>query len=107
MLTNQGFENTALALTGSAAVTYSELAEILSRVLGRPIAFRKPSILRFILAMRKRGFTSAFIAVMALIYTVNKLGLAAAVTADVERVLRRKPILFEQFATDYRDTWIG
>ncbi len=56
--------------------------------------------------MRKRGFTSAFIAVMTAIYTVNKLGLAATVTADVERVVRRKPILFEQFASDYRNTWL-
>ncbi len=107
VLTQEGFENTALALTGGEALTYYELAEILTRVLGRPITYKNPSILRFILAMRKRGFNGAFVAVMTAIYTVNKLGLAASVTPDVERVLRRKPILFEQFATDYRDTWIG
>ena len=43
---------------------------------------------------------------MTAIYTVNKLGLAATITPDVERVLKRKPIRFEQFAADYRSAWM-
>ena len=107
VLTEDGYKNSSLALTGGKALTYFEIAAILTRVLGRPITYTNPSILRFIVAMRTRGLNSAVIAVMTAIYTVNKFGLAATVTPDVERVLHRQPILFEQFAADYRETWIG
>ena len=106
VLTEDGYKNSSLTLTGSQALTYFEIADILTRVLGRPITYTNPSILRFIVAMRARGLNNAVIAVMTAIYTVNTLGLAASVTPDVERVLHRQPILFEQFAIDYREAWI-
>jgi len=106
VLTQAGFENKALPLTGPAALNYLELAEILTQELGRPITYSNPSVLRFIRAMRKRHFKWAYIAVMSAIYTVNKLGLAARLTPDVEQILGRKPISFQQFAKDYRDAWL-
>ncbi len=106
-LTKKCFENTALASTGGEALTYYELAAILTRVLGRPITYKNPSILHFFFTMRRRGLSVAFISVMIAIYTANKLGLADSVTTDVEKCLGRKPIQFEQFAQDYSDFWIG
>lgn len=41
-LTDSGYENEAYSLTGDEALTYSDVAEILSRVLGRKIVYRKP-----------------------------------------------------------------
>ena len=43
---------------------------------------------------------------MSAIYTVNKVGLADKRTNDVEQILGRKPISFEQFASDYREAWL-
>lgn len=97
--------NQAFSLTGSEILNYPEVAEILSKELGRTITYRNPSALRFSLSMRKRGFGWNFIAVMVAIYTVNKLGRAATLTDDLERILGRKPILFCQFARHMRRVW--
>ena len=31
---------------------------------------------------------------------------ASAVSGDVERILKRKPITFDQFAQNYRESWL-
>lgn len=105
-LTHEGFANRTLSLTGAEALDYSDIAVLLSRELGSKIAYHNPSVLRFIIAMRKRHFKWAFIGVMTAIYSINKLGMAAKITSDVEQVLGRKPISFTQFAADYRNAWL-
>jgi len=105
-LTKDGFKNTALALTGAEALSYAEIAAILTQELRRPITYKNPSIWRFVRAMRKRHFAWTYIGVMTAIYTVNKFGLAARLTDDVGRILGRKPISFKKFATDYRSSWL-
>ncbi len=40
--------NAAYELTGSEALTYTEVAAILTNVLGRTITYRNPSVLRFV-----------------------------------------------------------
>lgn len=105
-LTKESLKNKALTLTGPAALSYLEVAAILTRELGRPIAYKSPSILRFIRAMRKRRLNWPYIGVMSAIYAINRVGLAAKVTPDVGRILGREPICFKQFARDYRDVWL-
>jgi uncharacterized protein YbjT (DUF2867 family) len=95
--------NGGIDLTGPEALTYSEVAEIFSRVLGRTITYSDPSALRFGREMRSRGMKSAFVNIMILIYTTNRLGLAARVTNDVERILGRKPLTVKDFVRDFKD----
>jgi uncharacterized protein YbjT (DUF2867 family) len=101
-LTVSHIVNGGIDLTGSEALTYSEVAEIFSQVLGRHITFSDPAALHFGREMRKRGMKSAFVNIMILIYTTNRLGLAARVTNDVERILGRKPLTVGDFVRDFK-----
>jgi uncharacterized protein YbjT (DUF2867 family) len=94
--------NGGIDLTGPEALTYSEVAEIFSQVLGRQITYSDPAALRFGREMRRRGMKAAFVNIMILIYTTNRLGLAARVTNDVERILGRKPISVRGFVNDFK-----
>ena len=95
-------------LTGSEALTYGEVAQILTTVLGRKITYRNPSILRFIWQKwQKEHNPLGFTMIMVALYTVSKLGKAARLTNETERLLGRPPITFRQFANDYRAVWIS
>lgn len=105
-LTEPGHENRAYPLTGSEALDYGQVAQILSEVVGRRIVYSNPSIPRFVLHMRRRGLAWGFIFVMVGIYTTCRLGLAGGITPDTQRLLGRPPITMRQFAADYRDCWL-
>lgn len=104
-LTEDGHGFKAYSLTGDVALTYAEVAAILSEVLGRKISYGAPSVFRFARRMRSRGFAWAMIAVMTAIYTVARIGRAAVLTAEVERILGRKPIAFRDFAMRNCQCW--
>lgn len=96
----------AYALTGGEALTYDEVASVLTDVLGRAITYPAPSIPAFVHRMRGLGHPWAFVAVMSAIYTTCRLNLAGQVTTDVEHLLGRPPRTFRTFAEDYRAVWI-
>ena len=107
-LTNQTNEhiNKGYELTGSEALTYGEVATILTEVLGRTITYRDPSMLQFIWRKWQHEHTPlGFVLVMVALYTVSKLGKAAGLTEETERLLGRPPITFRQFAKDYKAVW--
>ncbi|MFD2574442.1 NmrA family NAD(P)-binding protein [Spirosoma soli] len=98
---NRGYE-----LTGSEALTYGEVAQIMSEVLGRKITYRDPSIVRFIWQKWHKDHTPlAFTMIMVALYTVSKLGKAAGLTNETEQLLQRPPITFRTFVEDYRGAW--
>ena len=99
---NQSYE-----LTGPEALTYYEVAQILSDVLGRKITYRNPSLLRFL--WRKwyhERIPLKFALVMGALYTAAKLGKADTITGEIEQLLQRSPVAFRQFAEDHRTIWI-
>lgn len=98
--------NQTYELTGSEALDYGQVATILSGVLGRKITYQNPSLLRFVWRQRTQGTAWPLIAVMAGIYTTVRLGWASRLTADTQRLLRRAPITFQQYAETYRADWL-
>ncbi|MDZ7630259.1 MAG: NmrA family NAD(P)-binding protein [Gemmatimonadaceae bacterium] len=90
----------AYDLTGRDALSYDEVAAILSQVCGRTIRYRHPSLLRFYRAMRGRGHPRGFIMVMMALYSTARMGLAAQLSNDLEELLGRPPISLRQFAQD-------
>lgn len=97
--------NVGVELTGDEALTYGEVAEILTRILGRTITYSNPSNLAFGLHLRRKGMPLAQILVMEALYTVAKLGRAAHLSTEVQRILGRPPIRFEAFARDHAAAW--
>jgi uncharacterized protein YbjT (DUF2867 family) len=105
VLTESDHLGRAYPLTGGEALGYAAVARIFSEVLGRPIAYRRPSLVAFARQMRRRGLAWSFILVMAGIYTTARLGLAGTVTPDTATLLERAPITMRQFVADYQACW--
>ncbi len=105
-LIEDGHSNRAYALTGNEALTYYEVADIFTSVLGKQIRYTNPFLLKFIWVMRSRGLKLDFILIMAAIYTTARLGLAGAVTPDTEQLLGRPPLTMRQYVEDYRQFWL-
>ena len=99
------FKNTAFELTGSEALTYDEVAAMLTRALGRPIGYSHPSVFSFYRRMRKRGYSRTFIAVMIALYTTSRVGMADHLSPELAQLLGRDAILFAAFANDYVAEW--
>ena len=101
------FVNRSYELTGSEALTYGEVAQILSEVLGRSIAYRNPSVIRFIWRKwHKEKMPLGFTMIMVALYTVAKLGKAAGMTQTTAQLLHRPPITLRQFARDFKEVWL-
>lgn len=105
-LTENGHQNKAYALTGSRAFSYFEVADILTEVLGRKITYRNPSIIAFARRMKANGNPWAFVLVTTALYTTARLGMAAKVAPELERLLGRPPITLPQYAHDYQQMWM-
>jgi uncharacterized protein YbjT (DUF2867 family) len=78
-------------LTGPEALTFGEVAEILSQVLDRPIAYRPVSVGRFLVAELRSGRPASLALIMSALYTVQRLGRAAPVRPDFERLTHEAP----------------
>ncbi|MFN7249312.1 MAG: SDR family oxidoreductase [Anaerobacillus sp.] len=92
-------------LTGSEAIDYYEVAQILSEELERKVVYKNPGLLEFRRETIKRGTKKEFANVMTMLYLLTKMGTAEKVTDDLERVMQRKPITFKQFVRDHKNTW--
>jgi uncharacterized protein YbjT (DUF2867 family) len=105
-LLEDGHEGKTYDLTGSEALTYAEVAELFTEVLGRPIRYPEPGALRFAARWYGRDVPASYIAVMTGIYTVCRLGLAGTLTRDTETLLGRAPISMRQFIQDHESCWV-
>ncbi len=97
----------AYELTGSEALSFAQVADILSEELGRPINYTDPSLFRFARRLRKEGHPWGYVGVVSALYTVCRLGLADTVTDELERLLGRPPTGFREFVQDYREVWVS
>lgn len=105
-LTSSVGERRAHTLTGSEALSYAEVAALLTEVLGKSVRYTRPSLPRFIFRKRREGLPWGFILVMSGIYTTCALGLAAGVSPEIEHLLGRPAITLRQFIEDYRAVWL-
>ena len=98
--------NIAHTVTGSEALSYQQVAQILSAELGRPIRYARPGIVRYLRhARRTLGMPWGMVLVTAAIYTTARLGMAANLSDTVRAVLGREPISFAEFAHRERAVW--
>ncbi len=105
-LTEDGFIGRCPTLTGSEALTYYQVAEVLSDVLGRRITYTDPNPIAFFMDRVRRGQSWAQSGIMTFLYTITRFGNAADVNPDMPTLLGRAPISFRQYAEDYRDAWL-
>lgn len=101
-LTDRQYLNQKLTITGPEAITYQQVATIMSQELNRPITYSKPSLLHFRRTMLKRGLPKTFVNVMVMLYLITQLGMAKTVNDGVEKVLDRPATSLRQFIRDHR-----
>lgn len=92
--------------TGPEALSYAEVAAVLSEVLGRPVRYTRPGVLRYALhARRTLGLPLPMVGVTTAIYTIARLGRAAGLTDDVRAVTGRAPVSFREWARQNVSAW--
>jgi uncharacterized protein YbjT (DUF2867 family) len=101
----EGHKNKAYSLTGPTALTFSEIADVFSDVLGRKITYANPGVLRFQREMRQRDVPGGLAAFMVIEYLMTKLGKSGLVTDEVERQLGRPATPLDKFVADFADCW--
>lgn len=105
-LTQDKYNNQAFTLTGSEAIDYYEVENILSEVLGRKIKYKNPGFLAFRKERIKRGTPKTFANVMVFLYIMTKLGTAKDITNELENIIGKKPTIFTEYAKDHKNFWM-
>jgi uncharacterized protein YbjT (DUF2867 family) len=92
----------AYTITGPEALSYYQIAEILSNVTGKKISYVNLSKEDFVRGWKEAGVDDWFIYIVSLMLdSYYRKGIASQVSSDVEEVTGKKPISFSQFAKDY------
>ena len=92
-------------LNGEQALTYRNVAQILSDVLGRPIRYARPSEADYLARLAENGAPADYIAVQRMIYRIVRLNISALPNRAVRELTGRPATRFREFAERERGTW--
>jgi uncharacterized protein YbjT (DUF2867 family) len=105
VLTDPGHEGQAYEITGPAALTNHQMAEILSDDIGRTIKYVDLPPDQLAQGMRAAGIPEFNIKGILDLNAFYAAGKAQHISDDFEKVLKRKPTSFEQFSRDHRNVF--
>lgn len=93
-------------LTGPEAIGFDRVAQLMTEVLGRPIVYRNPSMIRFWRTVGPRvSWDTLFF--MTGVYVLTRLGKNAPMTDTLPRLLGRPATTMRQFIVDHSDRFTG
>jgi uncharacterized protein YbjT (DUF2867 family) len=92
--------NKSYELTCKEKLTFSEMAKILSDILGTDIKYISPNLLSFFLTKRKEKTPTMFILVMIMLHYFPRFQKEPETTTWVEKITKRQPTTFGQFIND-------
>ncbi len=95
----------AYHLTGSDSLSFDEVAAMLTRVLGRPVAYQAASLVGFWRHCRRRGIALVPTLAYAIIHAALRSGGGARLDPTMARLLRRPPRTVEQFIKNNVALW--
>ena len=104
-LTDDGHDGKIYTITGPEALSYDQVAEILSEVLGKKISHVNMSEEDELRGMEERGAPDWIIHTYIEGGRILREGRLSAVLPTVEQVTGKKPRSFEQFARDYAEAF--
>lgn len=93
----------AFHLTGAEALTFDEMAAILTEITGRKIGYRALEPDEFGMMIKSFGVPEWLIEHIIEMSQALKSGLGTTPTADVQKITGRVPITFRRFAEDYKE----
>jgi len=92
-------------LTGPRAVTFAEVADILSEAVGRTVRYQPATILGYARQLHHSGLPLAQIAVQTFLHTGLRRGDAETVDATLQHLLGHAPRTVEEYVHDHATTW--
>jgi uncharacterized protein YbjT (DUF2867 family) len=95
----------AYDLTGPAAVTFAEVARLLTAVLGRPVRYEPATAAGYVRHLRARGLPAAQAAVQTVLHAGLRRGQAERVDPTLGRLLGRPPRTVAQYLRDHAGLW--
>ncbi|MFL6378176.1 MAG: NmrA family NAD(P)-binding protein [Nitrososphaeraceae archaeon] len=98
---SQQHVNKAYDITGSDALSYSHVAEILSSEVGKKISYIDVTEEDARKGMKQMGADDWSIDIMLELFRITRAGYGSQTTTAAEHIIGRKPISFAQFAKDY------
>jgi uncharacterized protein YbjT (DUF2867 family) len=100
VLVEPGHEDRAYVLTGPRSITHADVAEQLTRCLGRRVRYADGPVAAAGAAMRARGLPDWLVGAMQEVMEHARAGVPMAATDDVERLLGRPPRSVETFLAE-------
>lgn len=100
------FQNQEITISGSENLSYDEGLQIISKAIGRPIAFVTVPDEAAIDAMRSYQMSQFNIDMMMSLNHIINLGYAAMHTTAVKDITGKDPISFAQFVDEYKSIWM-
>lgn len=101
------YSNQAFEITGSEFAGFKEVAAILTEVLGKPIRYESPNLIRFIRDKRKQGISMPMIMVMIMLHFLPRFGKNnPRLTLTVTDITGRQPGTLRQFTRREKDNLI-
>ena len=93
-------------LTGPEAMSYYDVARILSENLGKEVAYTEPGSREFEERAKRAGWDGGYVTVVSRLFITVRLGMARKVTKDLARLLGRSPRRLEEYVRDRKDVWL-
>lgn len=103
-LTQNGHAGKAYTLTGPESLDRTQVAAAISEATGKPVQYVALTDAQFREAVSS-VMSPAYVELMSGLYSFVRQGWTSQVTGDVQQVLGRAPISFQQFAHDHADVW--
>ncbi len=100
-----GHEGCAYDLTGPEAVSFHDVAVVLSAGLDHEVRYTRPSLVQYAWRRYREGVAPTRVAVEGGLYTAARLGLSDRVTDDVRSVLDRESRSIAEYVEDRRVMW--
>jgi uncharacterized protein YbjT (DUF2867 family) len=102
---NNKHNNKKYLITGPEALSYHQMAELLSNATGKEISYASISDEEARAAMKEMGMDEWLISTILELSNYFKKGHAAQVSSAIQEATGRKPISFSQFANDYAEVF--
>lgn len=105
IFTRDAFRGRALTLTGPHAVTFSDVARLLTEILATPIRYEPASVIGYVRHLRRRGLSWTQCAVQTILHVGLRRGDAEVVDPTVEQILERPPTALRDYIARTSSVW--
>lgn len=91
------YERKVLALSGAEAISFTEIAQIISSVTGTEISYHAPTVAEFTAALTAAGVPAEVIGIVSAFSAAIAEGEVDAVSTDLAEILGRKPVTVAEY----------